>query len=61
MLVRIIGEDKAEKLYQGWRDTHYDSVYRDSKMSVEKFDDLMAALTFTATVLTITLGLLFSL
>ena len=30
-------------------------------MSVEKLDDLMAALTFTATVVTITLGFLFNL
>lgn len=57
--MRIIGKDEAEKLYQGWHDTLYDSVYRHSKMSVEKFDDLMAALTFT--VLTSTMGILFSL
>ena len=30
-------------------------------MSVEKFDDLVAASTFTATVITITLGFLFNL
>ena len=60
-MVRMIGKDEAEKLYQGWHDTLYDSVYRHSKMSVEKFDVPIAALTFSATVLTIPMGLLFSL
>ncbi len=30
-------------------------------MSVEKFDDVVAALTFTATVVTITIGFVFNL
>lgn len=59
--MRIIGEDEAEKLYKGWHDSLYDSVYRDSKMSVEKFDDLMATLTLAATVAIVTLGFLFNL
>ena len=60
-MVRIIGKEEGEKLPEGWHNTLSDSVYSDDKMSVEKFDNLMAALTFTATVITITLGFLFNL
>jgi hypothetical protein len=55
------GEGSGEHISQGCHDTIYNEVDSDSKMSVEKFDDVAAMLTLTATVVTIALGFLFNL
>jgi hypothetical protein len=55
------GEGSGEHISQSCYDTIYNEVDSDSKMSVEKFDDVAAALTLTATVVTIALGFLFNL
>ena len=59
MMVDVRKED--ENLSQGCNNSVCDAVDGDSKVSVEKFDDAMAALTFTAMALTIALGFLFHL
>jgi hypothetical protein len=61
ILVRKSGEASGECITQGSYTLVNDEVDSDSKMSVERFDDVVAALTFTATVVTITLGFLFNL
>lgn len=76
MLRNIVINDTARatsilvRKNDGWQKEHlskdsyyhrHDSFNRDSKMSVEKFDDVMAALTLTATIITITFGFLFNL
>jgi hypothetical protein len=60
-LVRKNGEASGECITQGSYSLVNDEVDSDSKMSVERFDDVAAALTFTATVVTIALGFLFNL
>ena len=52
---------EAENLSQGWDDPLYDQINSDNTMSTERFDDAMAALTFTAMAITIALGFLFRL
>ncbi len=59
MMVDARKED--ENLSQGRNNSVYDAVDGDSKVSVEQFDDAMAALTFTAMAVTIALGFLFHL
>jgi len=59
MMVDVRKED--ENLSQGCNNSVCDAVDGDSKMNVEKFDDAMAALTFTAMAVTIALGFLFHL
>jgi hypothetical protein len=61
ILVRKNGEASGECITQGSYSLVNDEVDSDSKMSVERFDDVAAALTFTATVVTIALGFLFNL
>jgi len=58
-MVDVRKED--ENLSQGCNNSVCDAVDGDSKMNVEKFDDAMAALTFTAMAVTIALGFLFHL
>ena len=55
------GETEAEGISQSCYDPIDDKPYSDSTMSEKKFDDAMAALTLTATLVTITLGFLFNL
>jgi hypothetical protein len=57
----VNGEKESEHVSQGCIDHRNDPEDNDSTMSTERFDDAMAALTFTATVITITLGFLFNL
>lgn len=57
----VNGEKEAEHVSQGYNDPLNDPEDNDSTMSTERFDDAMAALTFTATVITIALGFLFNL
>jgi hypothetical protein len=52
---------KAENLSQGCHNPLYDQIDSDSTMNTERFDDAMAALTFTAMAVTIALGFLFHL
>jgi hypothetical protein len=52
---------EAENLSQGWDDPLYDQIDSDNTMNNERFDDAMAALTFTAMAITIALGFLFNL
>ncbi len=52
---------KAENLSQGCDDPLYNAFNSENKVSSERFDDAMAALTFAATVITIALGFLFNL
>ncbi len=52
---------KAENFSKGCHNPLYDPFDSENKMSTERFDDAMAALTFTATVITIALGFLFHL
>jgi hypothetical protein len=52
---------EAENLSQGWDDPLYDQTDSDNTMNNERFDDAMAALTFTAMAITIALGFLFNL
>jgi len=49
---------EAENLTQGCHNPLYGQVDRDDKMNTERFDDAMAALTFTAMTITIALGFL---
>ena len=55
------GEEYAGQVSQGCHSPLDDSVDSDNKMSVEKFDDVVAALAFAATMIAITLGFLFNL
>ena len=57
----VNARSQAENLYQGCDDPVYDAIDSDNPMNVEKFDDAMAALTFTAMAITIALGFLFHL
>jgi hypothetical protein len=52
---------EAESLIQGCHNPLYHQTDSDSKMNTERFDDAMAALTFTAMAITIALGFLFHL
>jgi len=52
---------KAENLSQDCDNALYDQIDSDNTMNTERFDDAMAALTFTAMALTIALGFLFHL
>ncbi len=49
---------EAENLTQGCHNPLYDQIDSDNKMNTERFDDAMAALTFTAMTITIALGFL---
>ncbi len=55
------GEEYAEQVSNGCYTPLDDSIDSDSEMSVEKFDDAVAALAFAATMIAITLGFLFNL
>jgi len=52
---------EAENLSQSWDDPLYDQIDIDNTMNNERFDDAMAAVTFTAMAITIALGFLFNL
>ncbi len=52
---------EAENLSQGWDDPLCDQIDGENTMNTERFDDAMAALTFTAMAITIALGFLFNL
>ena len=52
---------EAENLSQGSDNPLYDQTNSDNAMNAERFDDAMAALTFTAMAITIALGFLFHL
>jgi hypothetical protein len=52
---------EAENLSQGCDNPLYDQTNSDNTMNTERFDDAMAALTFTAMAITIALGFLFHL
>jgi len=49
---------EAENLSQGCHNPLFDQIDSDNKMNTERFDDAMAALTFTAMTITIALGFL---
>ena len=55
------GEEYAEQVSNGCYTPLDDSIDSDSEMTVEKFDDAVAALAFAATMIAITLGFLFNL
>ncbi len=59
MMVNVRKE--AENLTQGCHSPLYDQIDSDNKMNTERFDDAMAAVTFTAMAITIALGFLFHL
>jgi len=59
MMVNVWKE--AENLSQGCHNPLYVQIDSDNKMNTERFDDAMAALTFTAMAITIALGFLFHL
>jgi hypothetical protein len=59
MMFNVWKED--ENISQGWDDPLSDQIDSDSTMNSERFDDAMAALTFTAMAITIALGFLFNL
>jgi len=59
MMVDVRKED--ENLTQDCYNHLYDEIDGDNTMNTERFDDAMAALTFTAMALTIALGFLFHL
>lgn len=61
ILVRKNDEWQEEHVSKDRDNSFHDSIDRDGKMSVDKLDDVVAALTLTATVITITLGFLFNL
>jgi hypothetical protein len=61
MLGRKNGEGQAEHVSEDRHDYVDDTVYSDNEMSVEEFDDLIAALALSVTIVTITLGFLFNL
>jgi hypothetical protein len=59
MMVNVWKE--AEDLSRGCDNPVYDQIDSDDTMNTERFDDAMAALTFTAMAITIALGFLFHL
>ena len=59
MIVNVWNE--AENLAESCGNPLYDTSPSDNKMNSERFDDAMAALTFTAMAITIALGFLFNL
>jgi len=59
MMVDVRKED--ENLSQDCDNRLYDEIDSDNKMNTERFDDAMAALTFTAMAVTLALGFLFHL
>ena len=59
MMVNVWKE--VENLSQDCDNPLYDQLESDDKMNTERFDDAMAALTFTAMAVTIALGFLFHL
>jgi len=59
MMVDVRKED--ENLTQDCDNHLYDEIDGDNTMNTERFDDAMAAFTFTAMALTIALGFLFHL
>ncbi len=61
MMVMGNGEEYAGQVSQSCHIPLNDPVDSDNKMSVEKFDDAVAALAFAATMMTIALGFLFNL
>lgn len=61
ILVRKNGEGSRKRISKNSFSAFNDQDFSDSKMSVERFDDVAAALTFTATAVTIALGFLFNL
>lgn len=52
---------EAEDLSKGSNNPLYNAINSDNTMNTERFDDAMAALTFTAMAITIALGFLFHL
>jgi hypothetical protein len=54
-------ENQANILDNGADHSLHDCSLDDDSMSVERLDDAVAAITFTATVVTIALGFLFNL
>ncbi len=52
---------EAENLSKGRDNPLCDQIDSDNKMNTERFDDAMAAVTFTAMAITIALGFLFHL
>lgn len=61
ILVRKNDEWQEEHVSKDRDYNFHHSIDWDGKMSVDKLDDVVAALTLTATVVTITLGFLFNL
>lgn len=61
ILVRKSGEGSRKRISKDSFSNFNDKDVSDSKMSVEKLDDVMAALTLTATAVTIALGFLLNL
>ncbi|OLD55559.1 hypothetical protein AUI46_04235 [archaeon 13_1_40CM_2_52_13] len=59
MMVNVWKE--AENLTQGSNNPLYNQTDSDNTMNTERFDDAMAAVTFTAMAITIALGFLFHL
>jgi hypothetical protein len=59
MMVNVWKE--AENLSQGCDNPLYDQIDSGNTMNTERFDDAMAAFTFTAMAITIALGFLFHL
>jgi hypothetical protein len=57
-LVIVNVRNQAEDLSQDCEYLVSDAIDSDNKMNTEKFDDAMAALTFTAMAITIALGFL---
>jgi len=57
-LVMVSVGNQAEDLSQDCEHRVSDAIDSDNKMNTEKFDDAMAALTFTAMAITIALGFL---
>lgn len=61
ILVRKNDEWQEEHVSKDRDNSFHDPIDRDDKMSVDKLDDVVATLTLTATVITITFGFLFNL
>jgi len=59
MMVNVWKE--AENLTQGSNNPLYNQTDSDNTMNTERFDDAMAAVTFTAMAITIAFGFLFHL
>ena len=57
-MVIVNVRNQAEDLSQDCEYRVSDAIDSDNKMNTEKFDDAMAALTFTAMAITIALGFL---